>query len=190
MSGHSKWAQIKHKKAATDAKRGKIFSKLSRAITISAKELGPDPKINSKLASAIEEAKKVNMPSDNIERAVAKASAKDAAELKEVLYEVYGPGGSAIIITAVTDNSNRTTNEIKHMLSERGAKLGEHGSAMWAFNKEGKEFIAKFPVEISGDDAKKFEELLSALDDHDDVQDVYSNADLLSAESESPESEK
>src|SRR3989344_8242339 len=102
MSGHSKWAQIKHRKAATDAKRGKIFSKLSRAITIAAKELGADPKTNHKLAGAVEEARKANMPSDNIERAVAKAGAKDSIELKEVLYEVYGPGGSAILITAVT----------------------------------------------------------------------------------------
>lgn len=176
MSGHSKWAQIKHKKAATDAKRGKIFSKLARMITVAAKEAGGDPKTNIRLASAIDEAKKENVPSDNIARAIAKANAKDGVELKEVLYEVYGPGGSAILITAVTDNSNRTTNEIKHLLSERGAKLGEHGSAMWAFNKEGKEFVAKFPVELAGDDAKKFEELLSTLDDQEDFQEVYSNA--------------
>ncbi|OGF61701.1 hypothetical protein A2662_02305 [Candidatus Giovannonibacteria bacterium RIFCSPHIGHO2_01_FULL_45_33] len=178
MSGHSKWAQIKHRKAATDAKRGKIFSKLSRAVTLTAKELGADPKINHKLAGAIEEAKKANMPSENIERAIAKASAKDGVELKEVLYEVYGPGGSAIIITAVTDNSNRTTNEIKHLLSEHGAKLGERGSSMWAFNKDGKEFTAKFPAQLSGGDIQKFENLLSALDDQEDVQDVYSNADI------------
>ncbi|KKT41815.1 MAG: transcriptional regulator [Candidatus Giovannonibacteria bacterium GW2011_GWA2_44_13b] len=177
MSGHSKWAQIKHRKAATDAKKGKIFSKLSRAITIAAKEFGTDTKTNHKLSGAIEEARKVNMPSENIERAVAKASSKDGAELKEVLYEVYGPGGSAIIITAVTDNSNRTTNEIKHLLSGHSAKLGEHGSAMWAFDKTGKEFNAKFPVTLSVDDAKKFDTLLSALDDQEDVQDVYSNAE-------------
>src|SRR3989344_5669778 len=106
MSGHSKWAQIKHRKEATDAKKGKIFSKLSRAITIAAKSPpaggGSDPKTNHKLSGTIEEARKANMPSDNIERAIAKASAKDGAELKEALYEVYGPGGSAIIISAVT----------------------------------------------------------------------------------------
>ena len=178
MSGHSKWAQIKYKKAASDAKKGKIFSKLSRVITIAARELGADPKTNSRLAAAIDEAKKANMPSDNIERAIKKATAKESAELKEVIYEAYGPGGSAIIITAVTDNSNRTTNEIKHLLSEHGAKLGGQGSAMWAFNKKEKNFIAKYPVELFSDDAKKFEDLLSALDDHDDVQEVYSNADL------------
>lgn len=190
MSGHSKWAQIKYKKAATDAKKGKIFSRLSKIITLAAKELGQDPKTNSRLAAAIEEAKKANMPSDNIERAIKKATSKESAELKEVVYEAYGPGGSAIIITAVTDNSNRTTNEIKHLLSEYGAKLGAQGSAMWAFEKQGKpasnasrsdagwDFTAKFPINLSESDAKQFENLLSALDDLDDIQEVYSNANM------------
>ncbi len=184
MSGHSKWAQIKHRKAATDAKKGNAFSKLARMITIAAKEAGPDPKTNIRLASAIEEAKKINLPSDNIERAIAKASSKDSTDLKETIYEAYGPGGSAIIITAVTDSSNRTTNEIKHLLSEHGAKLGERGSAMWAFDRADNKnsqagektlFTAKFPVTLSPEDSKKFEELLSALDDQEDVQEVYSN---------------
>jgi len=177
MSGHSKWAQIKYKKASTDAKKGKIFSKLSRAITIAAKELGTDPKTNLKLGAAIEEARKANMPNDNILRAVKRAAEKDSAELKEVVYEAYGPGGSAIIITAVTDNSNRTTNEIKHLLAEHSAKLGVEGSAMWAFDKQGGNFAAKFPTTLSPEDSKKFEELLSALDDQNDVQEVYSNAE-------------
>lgn len=178
MSGHSKWAQIKYKKAASDAKRGKLFSKISRMITIAAKELGADQKTNSKLAAAVEEARKANMPSDNIERAIKKASAKESADLKEVVYEAYGPGGSAVIITAVTDNPNRTTNEIKHLLSEHDAKLGEQGSAMWAFSREGQNFVAKYPLNLPESDSKKFEELLSTLDDHDDVQEVYSNASL------------
>ncbi len=175
MSGHSKWAQIKYKKALTDAKKGKIFSKLSRFITIAVKELGPDPKINYKLASAIEDAKAANMPQENIARAMDRAKEKDASELKEVLYEVYGPAGSALIITAVTDNSNRTINEIKKILQEHDAKLGEQGSAMWAFSKQGKDFVAKFPMETSTDDSKKIEELLEALDNQDDVQEVYTN---------------
>ena len=178
MSGHSKWAQIKHKKAATDAKRGKLFSRLSKMLTIAAKEGGPDPASNSRLTAAIEEAKKENLPKDNIERAVKRASEKDAGELKEVLYEIYGPGGTAIIIHAVTDNSNRTTNEIKHLLSEHGAKLGEKGSAAWAFERKGAEWVAKFPLALSGDDAKKFETLLEILGDHDDIQEIYSNAEL------------
>ena len=175
MSGHSKWAQIKHKKGATDAKRGKLFSKLAKAITIASKELGPDPKINFKLASAIEEARAANMPSDNIERAIKRATEKDFAELKEVIYEAYGPGGSTVIITAVTDSSNRTTNEIKHLLSEHGAKLGTQGSAMWAFTKQDKEYVPNFPMELRESDNKQFESLLEALDNQDDVQEVYSN---------------
>src|SRR3989344_6399447 len=118
MSGHSKWVQVKHRKAATDAKKGKIFSKLAKVITVAAKELGPDLKVNYKLVAAVDEAKAQNMPNENIERAIKRASEKDSAELKEVIYEAYGPGGSTIIITAVTDNSNRTTNEIKHLLTE------------------------------------------------------------------------
>lgn len=187
MSGHSKWAQIKYKKAASDAKRGKLFSKISRVITLAAKELGADSKTNSKLAAAIEEARKANMPSDNIGRAIKKAGAKESAELKETVYEAYGPGGSALIITTVTDNPNRTTNEVKHLLVEHYAKLGEQGSAMWAFDRAespadiqaGKPlFTPKYPLQLSESDSKKFEELLSALDDHDDVQEVYSNANL------------
>ena len=182
MSGHSKWAQIKYKKALTDAKKGKIFSKLSRFITIAAKDPpaggGPDPKTNYKLASAIEDAKAANMPQENISRAMDRAKEKDASQLKEVLYEVYGPSGSALIITTVTDNSNRTINEIKMILSENGAKLGEQGSAMWAFDRrslgEGG-YIPKFPMALSEEDNKKLENLLSALDDQDDVQEVYTN---------------
>lgn len=175
MSGHSKWAQIKHKKGATDAKRGKLFSKLAKMITIATKELGGDPKTNPKLASVIEEAKSINMPNNNIERAIKRATEKDAVELKEIIYEAYGPGGSALIITAATDNSNRTTNEIKHLLSEHGGKLGMQGSAMWAFTKTGSEYTPNFPMELSEADNKQFESLLEALDNHDDVQEVYSN---------------
>ncbi len=175
MAGHSKWAQIKYKKAATDAKKGKLFSKLARVITIAAKELGPDPKMNPKLAAAILDAKAVNMPNDNIDRAIGRAKDKDASLLKEVLYEIYGPGGSTLVVTAITDNSNRTTNEIKHILSEQGTKLGEQGSALWAFDKKGNEFIAKFPVALSDEDNKKLEALLEVLDDQDDIQEVYSN---------------
>lgn len=175
MSGHSKWAQIKHKKGATDAKKGKLFSKLAKIITVAAKELGPDPKTNAKLASTIEEARAANMPNENIERAIKRASEKDSAELKEVIYEAYGPGGSALVITAVTDNSNRTTNEIKHLLGGHGAKLGTQGSAMWAFTKSGNEYIPNFPMDLTPEDNKQFESLLEALDSHDDIQEVYSN---------------
>ncbi|MEK7560196.1 MAG: YebC/PmpR family DNA-binding transcriptional regulator [Patescibacteria group bacterium] len=175
MSGHSKWAQIKHRKSATDAKKGKLFSKIAKVITVAAKELGSDPKTNSKLAFAIEEARAANMPSENIERAIKRASEKEASDLKEVLYEAYGPGGSALIIKAVTDNGNRTTNEMKRLLFQHGAKLGTQGSAVWAFSKQEKEFVPNFPIELTENDNKQFESLLEALDDNDDVQEVYSN---------------
>src|SRR3989344_3193295 len=175
MAGHNKWAQIKYKKAASDAKKGKLFSKLARVITIATKELGSDPKMNPKLATAIEDAKATNMPNDNIDRAIGRAKNKDASLLKEVVYEAYGPAGSALIVTAITDNSNRTTNEIKHILSEQDTKLGEQGSALWAFEVKNREYIAKFPVTLSNEDNKKMETLLEALDNQDDVQEVYSN---------------
>lgn len=177
MSGHSRWAQIKHKKAASDAKKGKIFSRLSKMLTIAAKD-GQDPKTNSRLAATIEEARKENLPKDNIERAIKRASEKDAAELKEVVYEAFGPGGSAIIITAVTDSPNRTTNEVKHLLSLNDGKLGVEGSAAWAFDKADKNFAAKFPINLSPEDLKKFEDLLEKLSELDDVEDVFANVDL------------
>ncbi|OGF66756.1 hypothetical protein A3H04_03925 [Candidatus Giovannonibacteria bacterium RIFCSPLOWO2_12_FULL_43_11c] len=175
MSGHSRWAQIKHKKAALDAKKGKLFSRLSKMLTIAAMERGPDPKTNPRLAQAIEEAKKENLPKENIERAIKRASEKEGLDLKEVVYEAFGPGGSALIITAVTDNSNRTTNEIKHILSLHDGKLGVEGSAMWAFDHAGEEFKAKFPQQLSPEDQKKFENLLEALSEQDEVENVYSN---------------
>ena len=116
------------------------------------------------------------MPSGNIERAIKKATEKESANLKETLYEAYGPSGSALIIAAFTDNSNRTTNEIKHLLIEHGGKLGEQGSAMWAFDKKDGEYVPKFPLELSSDNTKKLESLLEA---HDDVQEVYTNSVML-----------
>ena len=137
MSGHSKWAQIKHKKAATDAKRGNLFGKLSRAITIAAKD-GADPTANFKLRLAIERARSFNLPADNIERAVAKAAGdKNISDLVSVLYEAYAPGGAAILIEGVTDNKNRTSAEIKHMLSGYGGKFAESGSVSWMFSRKG-----------------------------------------------------
>lgn len=143
MSGHSKWAQIKHKKAATDAKRGNLFSKLSRMITVVAKK-GSDPAMNSSLRMAIEKARGFSLPQSNIERAIKKAEEKIAGEgLEEVLYEAYGPGGSAILIEGITDNKNRTTAEIKHLLSEYDGKLAEKGTVLWLFEKVAVLEIAK-----------------------------------------------
>lgn len=190
MSGHSKWAQIKHKKAITDARRGKIFSKLAQVITLAARE-GPDHSMNSKLRDAIDRARAMNMPSVNIERAISRGAGKgDGAGLEEVIYEAFGPGGVAIIIEGITDNKNRTTSEIKHTLSEYDGQLAGQGAVRWMFdqktvtNEEGKsslEFVAKQEIEISDPETKtQLERLFEALDDHPDVQEIYSNAKLTS----------
>lgn len=136
MSGHSKWAQIKHKKALTDAKKGKMFSKLARMITVAAKEKGADPTMNSKLRAAVEKARSLGMPSENVERAIKRgAGGETGANLEEVLYEALGPGGSAVLIKGITDSRNRTTAEIKHLLAEHGGRLAEKGSVEWMFKK-------------------------------------------------------
>ena len=139
MSGHSKWASIKHKKGATDAKRGKLFTKLARAITVAAKEGGGDPEGNPALALAVQKAKDASMPKDNIERAIAKGTGAgaDAAALETVLYEGYGPGGVALLVEAVTDNRNRTGSEVRHLLGKHGGSLGEPGSVAYLFDKRG-----------------------------------------------------
>ena len=130
MAGHSKWAGIKHKKAIVDARRGKLFTKLARAITVAAKEGGGDVEGNPSLALAVQKAKDASMPKDNIERAIAKGTGEggDADALEAVLYEGYGPGGVALLIEALTDNRNRTGSEVRHLLSKHGGNLGEPGS--------------------------------------------------------------
>lgn len=180
MSGHSKWSQIKHKKAVADEKKAELFSKISRLITIAAKKAGPEPSANPQLRLAIEKAKAVNMPSDNIERAIKKGvAAGDGENLEEVVYEAYGPAGTAIIIKAITDNKNRTLNEIKHLLSEYGAQFSTPGSALWAFEKQEGEWKPKNLVPINNEhDKKKLAELITALGNHEDVQNVISNADI------------
>ncbi len=139
MAGHSKWAGIKHKKAIVDARRGKLFTKLARAITVAAKEGGGDPEGNPRLALAIQKAKDASMPKDNIERAVAKGTGAgaDAAALETVLYEGYGPGGVAVLVEATTDNRNRTGSEIRHAFNKHGGNLGEPGSVGYLFDKKG-----------------------------------------------------
>jgi YebC/PmpR family DNA-binding regulatory protein len=138
MSGHSKWTQIKHKKAATDAKRSKLFSKLAAFITIAAREKGGDPSMNPKLRMSIEKAKSMNMPMDNIERAVKKgAGGNDGQNFEDLLLEAYGPNGKALLITAITDNKNRTNAEIKHILNEFGGKMANSGSVRWLFEEKG-----------------------------------------------------
>ena len=139
MAGHSKWAGIKHKKAIVDARRGKLFTKLTRAITVAAKEGGGDPEGNPALALAIAKAKDASMPKDNIERAIAKGTGAgaDAEAYENVLYEGYGPGGVALLIEALTDNRNRTGAEVRHILGKHGGSLGEPGSVGYLFEKRG-----------------------------------------------------
>ncbi len=137
MAGHSKWASIKHKKKAVDAKRGALFTKLTRAITVAAREGGGDPDGNPSLALAIQKARDASMPKDNIERAVAKGTGadSDADAYEAVLYEGYGPGGVAILVEALTDNRNRTGSEVRHTFTSHGGNLGEPGSVAWIFEK-------------------------------------------------------
>jgi len=139
MAGHSKWAQIKHKKAVTDARRGAEFTKLARAIQVAARDGGGDPAGNASLANAIQKAKDAGMPKQNIERAIAKGTGADtdAAAIETVVYEGYGPGGVAILVEALTDNRNRTGSEIRHIFSRTGGNLGEPGSVAWQFEKKG-----------------------------------------------------
>jgi YebC/PmpR family DNA-binding regulatory protein len=139
MAGHSKWAGIKHKKAIVDARRGKLFTKLARGITVAAKEGGGDPEGNPSLALAIQKAKDASMPKDNIERAIAKGtgSGADVDALENVMYEGYGPGGVALLIEAVTDNRNRTGADVRHLLSKGNGSLGEPGSVAYNFDKKG-----------------------------------------------------
>lgn len=176
MSGHNKWSKIKHKKAATDAQKSKIFSKHASLIAMESRKAGGDLQ-SPGLAAAIERAKKDSMPKENIDRAVAKGGGSDAAALEEVMYETFGPGGTAILITAVTDNSNRTSPEIRHILSKAGYQLGAPGSASWAFTKTAAGYVPNNRVELSDVDGEKLATLIEALEEHDDVQDIYTTAD-------------
>jgi YebC/PmpR family DNA-binding regulatory protein len=240
MSGHSKWSTIKHKKGAQDARRGKLFSKLSRAIIVAAKEGGPDPAGNLALQNAIEKARSYSMPKDNIERAIARGSGQDAdaASFETVVYEGYAPGGVAIIVEALTDNRNRTASEVRHLFSKHDGSLGESGSVAWLFERRalvvvdgsadedelllaaaegGADDVAldgstwqvtappeslasvreaveaagftvssaeltmapKTTIEVEEEaQAKKILRLLDALEENDDVQDVYANFDI------------
>lgn len=238
MSKHSKWAKIKHQKGATDAKRGQVFTKLARNITVASREGGGDPNFNFKLRLAVDLAKAANMPKDNIERAIAKgAGGGEAGALKELVYEAFGPAGSAFIIVAYSDNVNRTVAEVKNVLSKNGGVMAGQGAVIWQFQKlgvirfqisnlkfqieelelklidagaedikeDGEEFIiyskpenfqkvketvdamkiaiesaaieyvAKNEVELSEADEEKAGRLMEALDDNEDVSEVFTN---------------
>jgi YebC/PmpR family DNA-binding regulatory protein len=139
VSGHSKWSSIKHKKGAADARRGKLFSKLSRAIIVAAKDGGPDPAANLALQNAIEKARSYSMPRENIDRAIAKGSGADAdgSNFDNVVYEGYGPDGVAVLVEALTDNRNRTASEVRHQFTKHGGNLGATGAVAWQFDRRG-----------------------------------------------------
>ncbi len=177
MSGHNKWSQIKEKKGATDAKRSKIFGKYSRLIALEAKKASGNLTASG-LRSVIERARKENMPNDLIDRAVKKGAGGDAGNMEPVVYEAYGPGGCAIVIEGLTDNKNRTVAEIKHLLSKHGLSLAGQGSAMWAFHKNADGALEpQSTIPLSESDGASLSSLLDELDDHEDVQDVYTNAE-------------
>lgn len=236
MSGHSKWSTIKHKKALTDAKKAKVFSKVSRMISVAVREKGPNPETNLALRLALEKAREANMPSDNIQRIIKKYSGGEGERLEEVQFEGYGPGGIALIIEAITDSRNRTSQEIRHLLSSHGGSMAAPGSVLWMFEKRGEividpagkpragmellaieagaedvrdegnkiniltkpedlarirkvfeeqgvsiekaefDYKTKNPVIVSDPQLKStIEGLLEALDENDDVQEIYSN---------------
>lgn len=177
MSGHNKWSQIKRQKGASDAAKSREFSRFAKLITLESKKAAGSLS-SAALATAIARAKAVNMPKDSIERAVAKGTSKDAGTLEQVVYEWYGPGGVAVVVDALTDNKNRTTAEIKHMLSKNGVDLGAQGSALWAFTKKPDGgLVPNEPLmELSESDETEFVRLLDLFDEHDDVQRVFTNA--------------
>lgn len=170
MAGHSKWKNIKQKKDRADQERGKLFSKLSQNISIAAKG-NPDPKFNPTLRSAIDQAKKANMPQANIERAINKAN--DVGDQEELILEIYGPEGIGILAKAMTDNKNRTLAELKVILKNNDAKLGDPGSLAWAFEKSGAEYTPKFTSPASDTAKDQVDKLVSALKDHSEVEKVY-----------------
>jgi YebC/PmpR family DNA-binding regulatory protein len=171
MSGHSKWASIKHKKAATDAKRGQLFTKLARAISVAAREGGGDPDSNFTLAAAVEKAKSYSMPKDNIQRAIDRGTGAGGGDeqIERVVYEGYGPGGAAVLVDTLTDNRNRTGSEVRNIFDKSGGNLGEPGSVAWQFEKKGVILV----------DSGRYgeEDLLEAIDAGAD--DVAEDGDVL-----------
>jgi YebC/PmpR family DNA-binding regulatory protein len=175
MSGHSHWAGIKRQKEANDQKRGKAFSKLLSLITAAAKS-EPNPDFNPRLRTAVEKARAEKVPTENIERAIKRAT-EPGSGIEELTLEAYGPGGAALFIEAITDNKNRTIPQLKKIIADNGGKWAESGSVAWAFEPVPgtREWKAKFPQEISKDDAEKLSVLVGALEDHDDVQNIFIN---------------
>jgi YebC/PmpR family DNA-binding regulatory protein len=189
MSGHSKWSTIKHKKGAADAKRGKIFTKIIKEITLAARLGGGDPEGNPRLRQAIVAAKAENMPKDNIEKAIKKGAGElgDGTVYEETVYEGYGPGGVAVLVEVMTDNKNRTVSEIRHIFSKHGGNLGENGCVSWMFDKKGTIIFSKDEVneddlmeivlEAGGDDVADEESEYEVITDPGSFESVKSAID-------------
>ncbi len=198
MGGHSHWSTIKRQKGASDAKRGAIFTKLSREVTVAAREGGGDPAMNSRLRLAIEKAKEGNMPADTIKRAVERGTGGgDAADLQEILFEGYGPGGVAILVQTLTDNRNRTVSEVRTTLTRGGGTLGEAGSVAWQFDNKGfitletadadAEELALLAIDAGADDVRvegKFVEVYTGPTDLDRVRRQLADSGLNVASAE------
>lgn len=176
MSGHNKWSKIKHKKAATDGARSKVFSKHSLLITMESRKAGGNL-TSPGLVAVINRAKADSMPKENIERAVAKGAGAGGATLQEIMFEAFGPGGTAILITTITDNNNRTAPEIRTIFTKAGLAIGAPGSAAWAFTKIESGYVPLNSVELSDADGEKLADLIEKLEDQDDVQEVFTTAD-------------
>jgi len=192
MSGHSKWSTIKHKKGAADAKRGKIFTKLIKEITVAARMGGGDPNANPRLRTAIQAAKSENMPKDNLERAIKKGTGDlDGVNYEEIIYEGYGPGGAAIFLESLTDNKNRAVADIRHIFNKYGGNLGENGCVGWMFDKKGyivvemegldEEMVMNTAIDSGAEDVREEEdqyEIITAPGDFDSVKEAVDNASI------------
>jgi YebC/PmpR family DNA-binding regulatory protein len=192
MSGHSKWSSIKHKKAATDAKRGKIFTKLIKEITVSARIGGGDPNANPRLRTAIQAAKSENMPRGNIDRAIKKGTGElEGVNYEESIYEGYGPGGAAVLIESLTDNKNRAVADIRNIFSKNGGSLGENGCVAWMFDKKGylaiqkkavdEETLMEMALDAGAEDIREDDsnfEVITAPEDFDPVKAAVDKASI------------
>jgi YebC/PmpR family DNA-binding regulatory protein len=171
MSGHSKWATIRRKKEATDAKRGQLFTKVSRELSVAARQGGPDPEANFRLRLAIQKARGVNMPADNIKRAIEKASSEGAgaASYEEIMYEGFGPGGAAVLVEALTENRNRTVAEVRNVFNRSGGRMGESGSVGWMFDEQG--LVVVEPAQGQSSDEIELAAIEAGAEDVDEVED-------------------
>jgi len=185
MSGHSKWSSIKHKKGATDAKRGKIFSKLIKEITVAARMGGGDPAANPRLRTAVQAAKNENMPKDNMERAIKKGTGElEGVDYEESVYEGYGPGGAAIYIESLTDNKNRAVADIRHILTKAGGNLGSNGCVAWMFETKGyivvennavdEELLMETAIDSGAEDVREDDSTFEIITDPQDFEEVRS----------------